>query len=144
MSSQRDLDHKEVNRRRNDLIAIARHVRENAYAPYSGFKVGAAVLTRSGIIYTGCNVENATFGATVCAERNAIGALVAAGGSHPIGCAVFTDAAKPAPPCGICRQVLSEFNSDLLVISMNVAGDVVEWDLGALLPFTFDGSKLKR
>src|SRR6185369_16938832 len=87
------------------LVESARTVRDKAYAPYSGFLVGAAVLSESGRIYVGCNVENASYGATLCAERNAIAQLVAAGERNVAAVAVFVDADDPAMPCGICRQV---------------------------------------
>jgi cytidine deaminase len=95
------------------LVAEARAVRANAYAPYSRYRVGAAVLTRGGLIFTGCNVENATYGATLCAERSAIAAMVAAGASAPAACAVVTAGTSPGAPCGICRQVFAEFAGDM-------------------------------
>jgi cytidine deaminase len=98
------------------LVDAARAVRSHAHAPYSRYRVGAAVLTRSGRIHVGCNVENATYGATLCAERAAIAAMVAVGDDDPIACAVVTSGPRPGAPCGICRQVLAEFASDLRVI----------------------------
>ena len=99
------------------VVAAAVEAREHAYAPYSAFQVGAAILTSKGSLYTGCNVENASYGATICAERAAVAAMVAAGegrgASRPILCAIVTGVAPPAPPCGICRQVLVEFAHDL-------------------------------
>ena len=93
----------------------AREARAQAYAPYSRYRVGASVLTRSGRVYAGCNVENATFGATLCAERSAIAAMVAAGDRDPVACVVVTAGPRPGSPCGICRQVLAEFARDLTI-----------------------------
>jgi cytidine deaminase len=98
------------------LIAAAQASRARAHAPYSRYRVGAALLTRSGGFYAGCNVENASYGATICAERSAIAAMVAAGGVEPVACAVVTAGPRPGAPCGICRQVLSEFAADLLIV----------------------------
>lgn len=98
------------------LIRRAREARDRAYAPYSNFRVGAAVLSESGHIYTGCNVENATYGATICAERAAVCAMVAAGDTRLVAVAVFSEASPPATPCGICRQVLAEFADDAVVV----------------------------
>jgi cytidine deaminase len=110
------------------LVVAARAARARAYAPYSRYLVGAAILTRSGRIFTGCNVENATYGATICAERSAIAAMVAAGGRDPVSCVVVTAGPRPGTPCGICRQVLAEFARDLqflLVAEDDATGRVV-------------------
>jgi cytidine deaminase len=118
------------------LVTLAEEARCRAYAPYSHFLVGAALLTKQGNIYTGCNVENATYGATICAERAAICAMVAAGETSLAAIAVFTDAASPATPCGICRQVLAEFADDAVVV---VATPRLQktLSLAALLPERF-------
>jgi cytidine deaminase len=122
-------------------LEAARHARAHAYAPYSGYLVGAALVTRRGGIYAGCNVENATYGATLCAERSAIAAMVAAGDRHPVSCVLLTTGPRPAAPCGICRQVLAEFSRDLdvLLVAENGAGKVRRSSvrLSALLPHAF-------
>jgi cytidine deaminase len=101
------------------LVAAARAVRERAYAPYSSFRVGAALRSESGALFVGCNVENASYGATICAERTAILTMVAAGQRSIESIAVFTDAEALAMPCGLCRQVISEFQRDALLIVAN-------------------------
>jgi cytidine deaminase len=101
------------------LVKLAEAARERAYAPYSNFRVGAAVLSETDQIYLGCNVENATYGATICAERAAVCSMVAAGETKLKAVAVFSDASPPAAPCGICRQVLAEFAEDASVIVAN-------------------------
>ena len=93
-----------------------RYAREQAYAPYSRFQVGAALLGRSGTVYTGCNVENASFPAGTCAERCAVGKAVSEGEKEFVAIAVIGDSEEPCAPCGICRQVLVEFNPDMKVI----------------------------
>ena len=99
-----------------ELIAAARTARSRAYAPYSGFRVGAAILTRRGGVHVGCNIENASYGAAMCAERCAVAAMVASGDCDPIACAVVIAGTVPAAPCGICRQVLAEFAGDMKLI----------------------------
>jgi cytidine deaminase len=101
------------------LVESARAVRDKAYAPYSGFRVGAAVISETGKIYVGCNVENASYGATLCAERAAIARMVAAGEQRLLTVAVFTDRDEPAMPCGICRQVIEEFGHGAEIIATN-------------------------
>ena len=105
------------------LLTAAEAVRANAHAPYSRFKVGAALLAADGRIFAGCNVENRTFGLTVCAERNAVVQAVAAGAGAPRAVAVITDASPPAPPCGLCRETLAEFASDLPILLVNTQGE---------------------
>ena len=123
------------------LVAAARQARRNAYAPYSNYRVGAALVTLDGKIFAGCNVENASFGATVCAERNAIGHMVTSGGSKPIAVAIVTGGTKPAPPCGMCRQVLVEFAREMPVILIGETdeGDVRrDLHLEDLMPEVFE------
>lgn len=98
------------------LAEAAKEVRANAYAPYSKYRVGAAIVTKNGRIFAGCNVENASYGAAICAERNAILQMVAAGERAPIACAVATGDSEGASPCGICRQVLAEFAEDMPIV----------------------------
>lgn len=116
------------------LIETARLARGNAYAPYSRFAVGAALRTKSGRVFTGCNVENLSFGLTVCAERVAVGAAVAAGEREFEALAVVADSREPVTPCGACRQVLAEFSTTLPVCSANLEGAVYESSIAALLP----------
>ncbi|MFY9341809.1 MAG: cytidine deaminase [Planctomycetota bacterium] len=122
------------------IVAAAREVRQRAYAPASHFLVGAAVLAKDGRVFAGCNVENASHGLTVCAERNAIGAAVAAGVREVVAVAVCTDLDEPARPCGACRQVLAEFGRDMAVVLVGRNGARRDLRLSALLPdpFTFD------
>ena len=122
----------------NDLVARATEVRQNAHAPYSKYKVGAAILTKSGKVFTGCNVENASFGATICAERGAVMQMIAAGEREPIACAVVTK--DGGSPCGICRQVLSEFTDAMPMVLVGTkdpaSAQIV--DLADLLPLMFE------
>jgi len=121
------------------LIKAARQVRLRAHAPYSRFLVGAAVMDRRGGIHVGCNVENASYGLTVCAERNALAAAVAAGARAIQAAVVVTNADPPATPCGACRQVLAEFGSPQTPIWLagTSGAEIVKHDLGALLPAAF-------
>ena len=121
------------------LIKAASLVRRKAFAPYSKFAVGAALQAGSGKIYTGCNVENLSFGLTLCAERSAVSAAVSDGSQDFVAIAIVTDSKEPAVPCGACRQVLSEFNRNLRVICATVDGDTQEFDLANLLPLSDQG-----
>jgi len=122
--------------KKNELIAVAKEASEQAYAPYSKFKVGAALLTTNGKIFRGCNVENSSYSLTICAERNAIFQAVAEGEREFVAIAVYVDSDKAFPPCGACRQVLSEFASDLPVFIAN-RKSTSETTLAKLLPERF-------
>jgi cytidine deaminase len=123
---------------RDALVKAARAVRRHAYAPYSRFRVGAAVLDEAGRVHVGCNVENASYGLTVCAERNALAAAVSAGARAIKAVAVVTGARPPASPCGACRQVLAELGGDgMPVLLTGPTGPVKARRLGALLPEAF-------
>jgi cytidine deaminase len=123
------------------LLTAAREVRPHAYAPYSMFAVGAAVLA-GGRVFTGVNVENAAYPLGVCAERNAVAAAVAAGESAVDAVAVVGGDEDATPPCGGCRQVLSEFGPDMLVISGSANGTRRTWRLSDLLPDAFGPASL--
>jgi len=125
------------------LIEEATAASRNAHAPYSKFDVGAALLTSSGEVVRGCNVENATFGATVCAERVALANAVVQGHRQFDALCVITPADRPVAPCGICRQVLAEFALDLPILMVNTHGDRLYVTLAELLPHRFDGRDLK-
>jgi cytidine deaminase len=125
------------------LIAAALEARQKAYAPYSHFLVGAALEVEDGTVFSGCNVENISYGATICAERNAVFQAVAAGHRKFKAIAVVGDLPAPITPCGMCRQVLGEFGGDTAVICANLKHDVMLTTVGALLPaaFNFDPDK---
>lgn len=118
------------------LLAEAMKAREKAYAPYSCFKVGAAVETADGQIFTGCNVENVSYGLTNCAERTAIFNAVASGYTELTALAVTADSDEPAAPCGACRQVMAEFGIKNIIMG-NLKGDRRECRMDELLPFVF-------
>lgn len=119
------------------LLKAATDVRERAYVPYSEFKVGAALLTQSGQVVTGCNFENASLGATICAERGAVAHALALGERRFAALAVIADFPEPVMPCGICRQVLAEFAPDMPVIMANIRGDRRTMTVRELLPGIF-------
>jgi cytidine deaminase len=118
------------------LVIAARAVRTHAHCPYSRFAVGAALETEDGQIFTGCNVENASHGLTLCAERAAVAAAVAAGVRRFVRLVVVAETSPPVSPCGACRQVLAEFGTDFLVESIGV-GSRRSWRLAELLPDNF-------
>ena len=121
----------------DDLLAAASSVRQKAYAPYSRFNVGAALRTTTGQIMVGCNVENASYGLTLCAERAAIARAVADGASSFDALAIVTESSPPAPPCGQCLQSLAEFADDLDIVVANESGECLRIRLRQLLPFRF-------
>jgi homotetrameric cytidine deaminase len=129
---------------RATLLAAAHAARRRAYAPYSRFRVGAALLTSEGAIVGGCNVENSSYGLTNCAERTAIFAAHAAGqlgappdGPRIVAIAIVAESAGPPTPCGACRQVLAEFGPNCAIICANLRGDTLTMGLGELLPHAF-------
>ena len=127
---------------RATLIAAATAAREHAHAPYSKFQVGAALRTASGRIFTGCNVENATLGLTICAERVAVFKALSEGERSFNAVAVVTETDVLTPPCGACRQILWEFCGDAEVILANLKGQVALHRISALFPKPFDRSFL--
>ncbi len=124
------------------LIAAARAARENAHAPYSNFRVGAAVRAKSGRVFVGCNVENATYGLTICAERLAIFKAISEGERGFAALAVVTDTEVLTPPCGACRQIIWEFCGDVEIVLANLRGKVELHRAAALFPRPFDSSFL--
>lgn len=126
-----------------DLQRMALAARARAYAPYSHFRVGAALRCADGTVITGCNVENASYGLCVCAERTAICTAVAQGHTRFEAIAIATASSPPSPPCGMCRQVLSEFCEDLPISLVNEAGEERTTTLRELLPSGFDQALLK-
>jgi len=126
-----------TDRVRGELIAAARAAAANAYAPYSGFRVGAACIGGSGTIHSGANVENASYGLTICAERVAIFTAIASGDRVLSALVVYTPTAAPTTPCGACRQVLTEFGEDVSVVCCCDGDDVLDFRSGALLPERF-------
>lgn len=125
-----------------DRIATALEVMRRAYARYSGFRVGAVLVGANGESYAGCNVENSSFPAGLCAERGALAAAVAAGCREFVQVVVATEAQHPTPPCGMCRQALVEFAPELEVISVTTGGLRGRWSLAELLPAPFTPDSL--
>ncbi|SFS15659.1 cytidine deaminase [Yoonia litorea] len=127
------------------LVEDARRVRENAHAPYSKFKVGAALIAGSGKVYLGCNVENVAYPEGTCAEAGAIAAMVAGGDTSITEIAVIADSPKPVSPCGGCRQKIAEFASgDVRVTLATTDGVVHQTTVAALLPGSFDADYMSR
>ncbi|MFN2385613.1 MAG: cytidine deaminase [Thermoanaerobaculia bacterium] len=127
--------------REAELVEAARRARENAMCRYSGFAVGAALEAEDGAVYGGCNVENGTYGLTVCAERVAVWKALSEGVRRFRAVAVVTGADEPTPPCGACRQILWEFAGDIDVVSSTLGGKVKRFKLRELLPEPFEFEK---
>ncbi|HET8712310.1 MAG TPA: cytidine deaminase [Gemmatimonadales bacterium] len=127
----------------SDLVQRARAAMDNAWAPYSNFHVGAAIEAGDGKVYVGCNVESASYGLTICAERMALGAAVAGGARKLKRVVVTTEVDPPAAPCGACRQLLAEFGLDLEVLAVGPSTEK-RWTLKALLPHAFTRETLDR
>ncbi len=123
------------------LISYAKKAMGNAYAPYSGFSVGAALLTSDGEIFTGCNVENASFGATICAERCAVLKAISEGYTSFEKIAIVSSSGAFTYPCGICRQFLSEFMEEGIVVLTDAEDNIKEYSLESLIPFAFNLTK---
>jgi len=128
----------------SELMAAAAKARKNAYAPYSQFTVGAALLSKDGKVFVGSNVENVSFGLTICAERSAIAAAITAGHRDLEAIAIMTNSEKPAVPCGACRQVMAEFNPSMKVLAATMDGEVEQFSLRDLLPLPTQGLLEKR
>jgi cytidine deaminase len=126
-----------------ELGAAALAAMQQAYAPYSGFHVGAALLASDGAVSVGCNVENASYPAGLCAERAALATAVTTGHRSFERIVVATDAEEPSPPCGLCRQALIEFSPGMKVVSVTTSGQHAEWALADLLPAAFTPASLK-
>ena len=129
--------------RREELCRAAQNALENAYAPYSHFRVGAALECSDGSVFTGCNIENAAYSPAICAERTAVAKAVSEGRRSFCRIAIAAETEAFCPPCGVCRQVLQEFAPDLEVILVNCQGETREFTLGQLLPFSFGSDNLK-
>ncbi|NLY44283.1 MAG: cytidine deaminase [Clostridiaceae bacterium] len=127
-----------------ELMELASVSRNNAYSPYSGFRVGAALLTKSGKVFTGCNVENASYGATCCAERTAVYKAVSEGEREFVAIAIKGDSAGFTFPCGICRQVLMEFSPSLKIILSNGNQEIKTFTLYDLLPKAFESEIMSK
>lgn len=126
------------------LLDVAAAAMKRAHAPYSRFRVGAALEALDGAVFAGCNVENASSPAGLCAERGAVAAAVAAGARQFSRIVIVTEAPEPTPPCGVCRQVLAEIAPGIEVISRTTGGAEARWPLAVLLPFPFTAASLGR
>lgn len=124
------------------LVKTALEARQEAYAPYSGFRVGAALLCEDGRVFTGVNVENAVYGSSICAEQVAVVKAVSEGCRRFEAIAIIADGPTPCPPCGSCRQFLAEFGAETLVIMANTSGEIKKAKLSELLPLAFTNEQL--
>lgn len=125
-----------------ELINLARAASEAAYVPYSKFRVGAALECEDGAIFTGCNIENASLGCTICAERTAAVKAVSSGNRHFVRIAIYAESTNYCTPCGICRQFLSEFAPNMEVLCAKADGRYVSYKLNKMLPFSFNSQSL--
>lgn len=132
-----------LTREEQQVLEEARRVMASAYAPYSRFRVGAALETEDGRTFTGCNVENASHPVSICAERVALGSAVAEGATRFRRLAIFTEARRPTPPCGMCRQALAEFGVGVEVHSATAGGERRSWRLSDLLPDAFGPDQVR-
>jgi cytidine deaminase len=121
----------------NELINKAKNAREHSYSPYSRFKVGAALKTKNGMVFTGCNIENSSYGLSICAEREAIFKAISAGERDFDTIAIVTDSDKFTTPCGACRQVMWEFSKDMTIVVANLKGKKKEFKIKELLAHPF-------
>jgi len=124
---------------KSDLREIALQARSRGYAPYSGFLVGAALLSKSGLVFAGCNVENVSLALTMCAERVCVGKAIEQGERVFEAITIVADSAEPIVPCGACRQVLAEFSPEMLIVSWTLSGQTRQFRLDTLLPFPKQG-----
>jgi cytidine deaminase len=122
-----------------DLVALATSTRAKAYAPYSNFCVGAALLTKRGKVFVGCNIENVSLGLTICAERSAVAAAISAGCKDIEVIAIVANSRNPPVPCGACRQVLAEFNPTMTIVAATTNGEIERFNLADLLPKPVQG-----
>lgn len=130
---------------KNELVEKAIQIRESAYVPYSKFPVGAALLTKSGKVYTGCNIENAAYPVSLCAERVAIFKAISEGETEFVEMAVVADTERPVPPCGSCRQVMSEFFSGEMHVHLtNLNSNTMTVTVDELLPFSFQKTDMEK
>lgn len=121
------------------LLELASKASQNAYSPYSNFKVGACAIFEDGKTYTGCNVENASYGLTLCAERNALSSAIADGVKVKlVAVAIYSPNSKLCYPCGACRQWISEFSNDAIILVENSEGDPEKYSIKELLPYSFE------
>jgi len=140
LGAERPVDSRTVTLLRERAFAAM----ERAYAPYSKFRVGAALLAADGSVTEGCNVENAAYPAGICAERSAVSAAIARGNRSFEAVVIATEAEEPTPPCGICRQVMEEFSPHLVVVAFTRGGREARWTLDELLPKAFTPHSLDR